>query len=100
MVEDNKQTVHNGGITHDDTGSQEVNSQSASTLLIGRVASPPPLESTSEQFYFWVQRGRLVEKSQIVRTESSIDGRKIQFYGVVGEVRRRSRKSDMHVSIR
>ncbi len=59
---------------------------------IGRVASPPQLEATSEQFHFWVQRGRLVEKTQLVRTRSVIDGREIDFYGVVEEVRRRSRK--------
>jgi len=95
MTKDNQQTVDKNSIIHADTGLKEINSQRGD-LLIGRVASPPPLESTSEQFYFWVQRGRLVEKSQIVCTESSIDGKKIQFYGVVGEVRRRSRKSDIH----
>lgn len=64
--------------------------------LIGRVASPPQLESTSDRFYFWVQRGRLVEKTQIVRAESLIDGQTIQFYGVVEEVSRRSRKRDIY----
>jgi hypothetical protein len=64
--------------------------------LIGRVASPPPLESTSDRFYFWVHRGRLVEKTQIVHAESLIDGREIQFYGVVDEVSRRSRKRDIY----
>ena len=65
-------------------------------VLIGRVASPPQLESTSDRFYFWVQRGRLVEKTQIVRAESVIDGQRIQFYGVVDEVSRRSRKRDIY----
>ncbi len=64
--------------------------------LIGRVASPPQLESTSEHFSFWVERGRLVERTQIVRAESSIDGRVIQFYGIIDEVHRRSRKRDIH----
>lgn len=63
--------------------------------LIGRVASPPRLESTSDQFYFWVQRDRLVEKTQIVRVESEIAGRTINFYGVIDEVKRRSRKHDI-----
>jgi DNA helicase HerA-like ATPase len=64
--------------------------------LIGRVASPPQLESTSEQFYFWVERGRLVERTQLVRAESIIDGRLINFYGLIDEVHRRSRKRDIH----
>jgi hypothetical protein len=67
----------------------------AEPLLIGRVATPPQLEATSDQFYFWVQRGRLVEKTQLVRAESTIGGRVIRFYGVVEEVRRRSRKRDI-----
>ncbi len=64
--------------------------------VIGRVASPPQLESTSDQFHFWVQRDRLVEKTQIVRTESRVDGKMLQFYGVIDEVRRRSRKRDIN----
>jgi uncharacterized protein len=64
--------------------------------LIGRVASPPQLESNSEEFYFWVQRDRLVEKTQLVRAESQIEGKKIDFYGVVQEVHRRSRKRDIY----
>ncbi len=66
------------------------NSASLQTLVaevefgcIGRVASPPRLESTSEQFYFWVERDKLVEKTQIVRTQSTIGGRKYDFYAVV-----------------
>lgn len=64
--------------------------------LIGRVASPPQIEATSEQFSFWVERGRMVERTQIVRAESRIDGQVIRFYGVIEEVRRRSRKRDIH----
>lgn len=63
--------------------------------IIGRVASPPQLESTSEQFYFWVQRNQVVEKTQIVRAESSVNGRVYQYYGVVEEVNRRSRKKNI-----
>ena len=54
--------------------------------VIGRVASPPQLESTSEQFYFWIQRNILVEKTQIIRAESKINGQVIQYYGVIEEV--------------
>jgi hypothetical protein len=63
--------------------------------IIGRVASPPQLESTSEQFYFWVQRNQIVEKTQIVRVESNVDGQCFQYYGVVEEVNRRSRKKNI-----
>lgn len=63
--------------------------------IIGRVASPPQLESTSEQFYFWVHRNMLVEKTQIVRAESEVNGQAIQYYGVIEEVNRRSRKKNI-----
>ncbi len=66
-----------------------------SNQVIGRVASPPQLESTSEQFYFWVQRNMLVEKTQIVRAESQVNGQIIQYYGVIEEVNRRSRKKNI-----
>jgi uncharacterized protein len=80
-----------------DEPKEEVSGTIASSgRLIGRVASPPQLESTSEQFYFWVERGRLVERTQLVRAESTIDGRQIRFYGLIDEVHRRSRKRDIH----
>lgn len=63
--------------------------------IIGKVASPPSRESTSEQFYFWVKRDELVEKTQIVRTESQIGNEIIEFYGIVEEVYRQSRKKDI-----
>src|SRR5947209_5251045 len=63
--------------------------------VIGKVASPPRRESTSEEFYFWVEPRTLVEKSQIVRTESEVAGQKLVFYGLIREVYRQSRQSDM-----
>ena len=39
------------------------NSRSSAKPL-GKVAAPPNKESTSEFFYFWVERGRLVERTQ------------------------------------
>jgi hypothetical protein len=63
--------------------------------VIGKVASPPRRESTSEEFYFWVAPGTLVEKSQIVRTESEVAGQTLVFYGIIREVYRQSRQSDM-----
>lgn len=62
---------------------------------IGKVASPPRRESTSEEFYFWVAPGTLVEKSQIVRTESTIGDQRLIFYGLIREVYRQSRQSDL-----
>lgn len=63
--------------------------------IIGKVASPPQRESTSDRFHFWVPQGELVEKTQIVWTECQIGNRPIQFYAVVDEVYRQSRKRSM-----
>jgi hypothetical protein len=60
--------------------------------VIGKVASPPQREATSDLFHFWVPPGGLVEKTQIVHTESQIGHHLIQFYGIVEEVYRQSRK--------
>ncbi len=62
---------------------------------IGKVASPPRRESTSEQFHFWVPGDELVEKTQIVRTDSSVGGREISFYATVDEVYRQSRRGSI-----
>lgn len=84
-------------IEADDQPKEEISGAIASSgRLIGRVASPPQLESTSEQFYFWVERGRLVERTQFVRADCTIDGKQIRFYGLIDEVHRRSRKRDIH----
>jgi hypothetical protein len=63
--------------------------------VIGRVAAPPQLESTPEHFHFWVERDRLVETNQFVRTESTVGGQAVQFFGIIDEVRRSSRKRDI-----
>ncbi|HYY99292.1 MAG TPA: hypothetical protein VE642_11900 [Pyrinomonadaceae bacterium] len=63
--------------------------------VIGRVAAPPQLESTPEHFHFWVERNRLIETNQFVRTESIVEGQTVQFFGVIDEVRRSSRKRDI-----
>lgn len=62
---------------------------------LGRVAAPPDHESTSGTFYFWVDRDRGVERTQIVSTESTVAGRVVRFVGVVQEVYRRSRQRDI-----
>lgn len=63
---------------------------------LGRVAAPPEHESTSGTFYFWVDRDRGVERTQIVSTRSTVAGRDVRFVGVVQEVYRRSRQKDVH----
>ena len=68
---------------------------SATRQIIGKVASPPRRESTSDEFHFWVKRGELVEKTQIVKTESHIGNETIEFYAIVEEVYRQSRKRDI-----
>src|SRR5207237_289554 len=62
---------------------------------LGRVAAPPEHESTSGVFYFWVDRKRSVERTQIVTTTSSIAGRTVRFVGIVQEVYRRSRQKNI-----
>lgn len=68
---------------------------STAGIVLGRVASPPRREATSESFHFWVGPGQLVEKTQIVRTTSSIGNRDVTHYAVVDEVYRQSRKADI-----
>ena len=63
--------------------------------LLGRVAAPPNKESTSDFFYFWVERGKLVERGQIVTTTTRLGGRTVEFIGLVEEVYRQSRQRDM-----
>lgn len=62
---------------------------------LGRVAAPPEHESTSGTFYFWVDRDRGVERTQIVSTRSEVAGRTVRFVGIVQEVYRRSRQKDV-----
>ena len=62
---------------------------------VGRVGAPPDAEATSEHFHFWVPEDRLVEKTQLVHVESPTGGQDVRFYGLVTEVFRRSRRSDM-----
>ena len=68
------------------------------TTPIGRVATPANLEATSDQFAFWVRPEQLVEKSQIVHVTSRMGGEDITYYGLIEEVRRRSRRRDIHES--
>jgi DNA helicase HerA-like ATPase len=64
---------------------------------LGKVAAPPNKESTSECFYFWVERGKLVERTQIVTTSCQLRAgeKPVEFVGLVEEVYRQSRQRDM-----
>jgi DNA helicase HerA-like ATPase len=62
---------------------------------LGKVAAPPNKECTSEYFYFWVENGKLCERTQIVTTSSQLGGRTVEFVGLVEEVYRQSRQRDM-----
>ncbi len=88
------QLAAEGTVPFDDLTTKEL-SQTEAAVAIGRVAAPPQLEATPDRFHFWVSRGRLVENNQFVRTESTVDGTRIRFYGVIDEVRRTSRKRDI-----
>ena len=79
-----------------DNGQPRQNAAGADAAdVIGKVASPPRLEASSESFYFWAARDVLVEKTQIVRTDSTAGGTPVRFFGVVEEVYRQSRQADM-----
>ena len=62
---------------------------------LGRVAAPPEHESTSGKFFFWVDKKKSVERTQIVTTKSTVGGREVSFVGIVQEVYRRSRQKDV-----
>lgn len=62
---------------------------------LGRIGTPRGLEASTEEFYFWVAEDRLVEKTQLVYVDSPAGPKPVRFYGLVTEVFRRSRRSDM-----
>jgi hypothetical protein len=68
-------------------------------ICLGVVGSPQGQEATSKQYCFWVARGVMVEETQLVVCESVIAGQSYTFYGVVEEVKRRSRKKNMDEEI-
>ena len=59
---------------------------------LGRVSAPPDQESTTGEFYFWIHRDQVVERTQIVKTQSTIGTRQVSFIAVVQDVYRRSRQ--------
>jgi hypothetical protein len=73
----------------------DTSSQNTGKICIGRVGAPPQKEATSTHFQFWVPDNRLVERTQIVTCESTLAGVTYNFWGIVNEVYRQSRKRSM-----
>ncbi len=66
-----------------------------SSGVIGRIGAPAGLEATSDSFHFWAAQDELVEKTQLVRAISEAGGQPAEFYGLVTEVYRRSRRQSI-----
>ncbi len=64
-------------------------------IVIGRVGAPPQQEATSGQFFFWVPRDVLAERTQIVTCMSRIAGEDYTYAALIEEVHHRSRDRDM-----
>ncbi|MBX9583509.1 MAG: ATP-binding protein [Gemmataceae bacterium] len=64
-------------------------------VALGKVAAPPDKEATSDEFYFWAARDRVVERTQVVTTTADLGGREVRFVGLVEEVYRQSRQASM-----
>jgi hypothetical protein len=62
---------------------------------LGRVGAPRASEATTEEFYFWVPEDQVVEKTQLVRVQSRAGTIPVEFFGLVTEVFRRSRRDSM-----
>jgi DNA helicase HerA-like ATPase len=78
----------------DNPTAQNDTTQSA-LVPLGRIGAPRGAEATSEQFYFWAPDDQLVEKTQLIFLKSPAGRSFVEFYGLVSEVFRRSRRADM-----
>src|ERR1700758_5006318 len=63
--------------------------------VIGRVGAPAGAEASSEEFTVWTAEDVAIEKTQLVCVDSTVGSTPTRFYGLVSEVFRRSRRSDM-----
>ena len=77
------------------TTDSTINGSGDGGRVIGKVASPPRHEATSDEFCFWACPDVLVEKTQIVTTTATIGGEPVRFFGVVKEVYRQSRQAQI-----
>ena len=73
----------------------EMPSEIIEAQAVGRVGCPAGQEATSELFHFWIPSDTLVEKTQLVTCHSSIAGQELEFYAIINEVHRSSRKKSM-----
>lgn len=62
---------------------------------LGRVGAPRSAEASTEEFFCWVPEDQVIEKSQLVRVESRVGTKFVEFYGLVTEVFRRSRRDSI-----
>ncbi len=67
----------------------------AATEVIGRIGAPVDHEASSGEFFFWTKEDATVEKTQLVRVDTTMGSRGVQMYGLVTEVFRRSRMRSM-----
>ena len=77
------------------TTEKEITEGEPTAEIVGRVAAPIRFEATPNEFYFWIKRGTVLEKNQIVFLESIAGGESIKYYGVIDEIKRTSRRADM-----
>ncbi|MBW3589861.1 MAG: ATP-binding protein [Actinobacteria bacterium] len=73
----------------------ETQSAQPEIAVVGRVGAPVGHEATSSQFFFWSKENATVEKTQLVRVESTTGDKPFRVYGLVTEVFRRSRLHSM-----
>lgn len=71
-------------------------STESSGEVIGRIITPPGKEATPDEFYFWAEEGKRVEKTQIVVTEVEFPDEKVKYYGVIDTVSRVAEDVDIH----
>jgi DNA helicase HerA-like ATPase len=78
-----------------DPQSSSPSQDGAPPVTVGRIAAPGGAEATSSEFYLWTPEEVGLEKTQLVYVESPVGSQQVIFYGIVTEVFRRSRRSDM-----
>lgn len=92
---DNAKISEDNAISTDDAVTIKTDAAPSVTdaaAAIGRVAAPFGLEATANEFHFWIRREHLPENNQFVRTETTIAGERVEFYGVIDEVKHGSRR--------
>lgn len=91
MTDTNEISAEEGVFAVASTPAQDV----AVDEIIGRVGAPAGAEATSEEFMVWTAENVPIEKTQLLCVDSMVGDTPTRFYGLVNEVFRRSRRSDM-----